>query len=58
MKFTNITASDELHVVSSDKFHIENGHPIFDTQYVTLNAEGTVNEYIKHNYREGWTLPE
>jgi hypothetical protein len=58
MKFTNITSSDELSVVSSDDFHIIDGHPNFDTKYVTLNAEETVTEYIKHNYREGWTLPE
>ncbi|RLD92267.1 MAG: gfo/Idh/MocA family oxidoreductase [Bacteroidetes bacterium] len=58
MKFTNITSSDELHVVSSDDFHIIDGHPNFDTKYVTLNAEETVTEYIKHNYREGWVLPE
>ncbi len=58
MKFTNINSSDELRVVSSDDFHIINGHPIFDTKYVTFNAEEAVKEYIKHNYREGWTLPE
>lgn len=58
MKFTNITSSDELRVVSSDDFHIIDGHPNFDTKYITLNAEETVTEYIKHNYREGWTLPE
>jgi len=58
MKFTNITSSDELKVVTSDDFHVINGHPHFDTKYVTLNAEETVKEYIKHNYREGWTLPE
>jgi hypothetical protein len=58
MKFTNISGSDELRVVASDNFHIENGHPIFDTRYKTLNAEETVKEYIKHNYRKGWDLPE
>jgi len=58
MKFTNISENDELKVVSSDDFHIINGHPHFDTKYVTLNATETVKEYIKHNYREGWTLPE
>ncbi len=39
-------------------FRVIDGHPHFDTKYVTLNAEETVKEYIKHNYREGWTLPE
>jgi hypothetical protein len=58
MKFTNITGSDEMRIVSSDDFHIINGHPNFDTKYITLNADETVKEYIKHNYREGWILPE
>ena len=58
MRFTNITSSDELRVVKSDDFSVIDGHPHFDTKYVTLNAEETVKEYIKHNYREGWTLPE
>ena len=58
MQFTNISSSDELNVVKSDDFSIIDGHPHFDTKYVTLNAEETVKEYIKHNYREGWTLPE
>ncbi len=57
MKFTNITGGDELHVVTSDDFSVIDGHPHFDTKYVTMNAEETVKEYIKHNYREGWTLP-
>jgi hypothetical protein len=58
MKFTNIGPGDELRVVNSDNFAVIDGHPHFDTKYVTLNAEETVKEYIKHNYREGWTLPE
>jgi predicted dehydrogenase len=58
MRFTNISSQDQLRVVSSDDFRVIDGHPHFDTQYVTLPAEETVNEYIRHNYREGWTLPE
>jgi len=58
MRFTNISSSDTLRVVQSDDFRVIDGHPHFDTRYVTLNAEETVKEYIKHNYREGWTLPE
>jgi hypothetical protein len=58
MRFTNITPNDELRVVKSDDFQVIDGHPHFNTEYVTLNAEETVKEYIKHNYREGWSLPE
>ncbi len=56
MEFTNISNSDELKVVSLDEFKIINGHPHFNTQHVTLNAQETIKEYIKHNYRSGWTL--
>ncbi len=58
MRFTNISSSDTLRVVQSDDFRVVDGHPHFDTRYVTLHAEETIREYIKHNYREGWTLPE
>jgi predicted dehydrogenase len=58
MRFTNIGPGDELRVVQSDHFAVIDGHPHFDTQYVKLNAEETVQEYIRHNYREGWSLPE
>ncbi|MCK5136704.1 MAG: Gfo/Idh/MocA family oxidoreductase [Bacteroidales bacterium] len=58
MRFTNISGGDELRVVSSDEFKVIDGHPHFNTKYVTLNAEETVQEYIKHNYRDGWSLPE
>ena len=58
MRFSNISSTDELSVVQSDDFNVIDGHPNFDTKYVTMNAEETVKEYIKHNYREGWALPE
>ena len=58
MRFTNIGSNDQLRVVSSDDFRVIDGHPHFDTRYVNLPAEETVKEYIRHNYREGWTLPE
>ncbi len=57
MKFTNITSSDELKIVSTDEFKVIKGHPHFNTKYIKVNAEETVQEYIKHNYRAGWSLP-
>ena len=57
MRFTNISSNDSLRVVSSDDFKVINGHPHFDTKYVSLPALETVDEYIKHNYRDGWKLP-
>jgi hypothetical protein len=58
MRFTNISGSDELRIVSLDDFKIIDGHPHFNTEYVTMNAEETIQEFIKHNYRTGWSLPE
>lgn len=56
MEFTNIGPDDEIRVVTSDKFDVIDGHPHFDTQRTTLNAQAAAKEYIKHTYREGWTL--
>lgn len=56
MKITNISDEEEIRVVTSDKFTVVNGHPHFDTQYATIKAKPTAEEYIKHTYREGWKL--
>lgn len=56
MKFTNISETDEIRVVTSDKFEVIEGHPHFDTQTTTINAKQAAEEYIKHTYREGWSL--
>ncbi len=56
MEFTNISDNDEIRVVTSDKFAIIDGHPHFDTQRETMNAKQAAEAYIKHTYREGWTI--
>jgi predicted dehydrogenase len=58
MRFTNISASEELKIVTSDAFQVIDGHPHFNTQYAKFNALEAAGEYIKHNYRKGWDLPE
>ena len=57
MKFTNISANEELNIVTSDDFKVIDGHPHFDTKYAKFNALEAASGYIKHNYREGWNLP-
>lgn len=57
MRFTNISVNDKLRVVVSDNFAVIGGHPHFDTKYVTLDAQETVEGYIRHPYRKGWNLP-
>jgi hypothetical protein len=58
MKFTNISPSEELKITLSDDFKIVDGHPTFDKKYDTSNAVESANKYIKHIYREGWSLPD
>ncbi len=57
MRFTNIGPSEELHIVSKNEFKVIEGHPHSDIKYTTFNALEAVSEYIKHNYREGRSLP-
>lgn len=57
MKFLNISDSDVIRVVTSDKFEVINGHPHFDTKTATINAREAAESYIKHNYRAPWNLP-
>lgn len=57
MKITNIDPSEEIRVVTTDQFTVVDGDPKFNTQYATINANEAAEEYIKHNYRNGWKLP-
>ncbi len=57
MKFTNISDDETLKIVTSDSFDVIDGHPHFETKYTdAINANAFVDELIKHNYREGWTM--
>ncbi len=58
MRFTNISDSDKLKVVTVDEFEVVNGDPKFNRQHVEFNAKDIAAEWVKHTYREGWTLPE
>jgi predicted dehydrogenase len=57
MKFTNISPDEELQIVKSAEFKVVDGHPTFNNSYESFNALASANEYIKHTYREGWSLP-
>ncbi|MEX0982039.1 MAG: Gfo/Idh/MocA family oxidoreductase [Bacteroidales bacterium] len=56
MKITNISDNDEVRIVKSDTFYIEQGHPHFKTEHETVKAKPFAEEMIKHEYREGWKL--
>jgi predicted dehydrogenase len=57
MKFTNISPDEELKIMITDEFKVVDGHPTFNNKYDTFNALERAKGYIKHNYREGWSLP-
>ncbi|MBI5010825.1 MAG: gfo/Idh/MocA family oxidoreductase, partial [Bacteroidia bacterium] len=57
MRFTNISQKEELKIMVSDDFKVVDGHPTFDKKHQTFNASESAQQYIKHTYREGWSLP-
>lgn len=58
MQITNISPSEVLKIITSDEFKVIEGHPHFNTKYTTFNAQEAAAGYIKHEYRDGWKLPE
>jgi hypothetical protein len=54
IRITNVGEKDEIRVVTTDRFEIVDGNPRFCTEYATVNAKETAEEYIKRTYREGW----
>ena len=54
MRITNISDSDEISVVTTDKFDIIDGDPKWDTKYTKINAKQAASEYVKRAYRNGW----
>ena len=59
MCFTNIGDNEEIKTVIKDGFKIHNGHPTFDKTWTdSVNAREFAAELIKHNYRDGWKLPD
>ena len=59
MKFTNIGADEKIRTVIKDGFKIHDGHPTFNKEWTDpVSAEEFAAELIKHNYRDGWSLPD
>ena len=54
MRITNIGFNDELRILTRDRFEIVNGDPKFNRDFTTLPAAQMAEEWIRHNYREGW----
>ena len=59
MCFTNIGDNETIRTVIKDGFKIHDGHPTFDKTWTDpINAKQFAAELVKHNYREGWRLPD
>jgi len=59
MKFTNIGANETIRIIKKDNFKIHDGHPTFARDMTDpINANAFAEELIKHNYRNGWKLPD
>jgi hypothetical protein len=59
MRFTNIPADATIRTIIEDGFKIVDGDPRFDKKWTDpVNANEYAQQLIKHNYREGWKLPE
>lgn len=59
MRFTNIGPNETIKTVIKDGFRIHNGHPTFDKTWTDpVNAQQFAQELVKHNYRQGWKLPD
>jgi predicted dehydrogenase len=58
MRFTNIGENETVRMVIEDGFTIEDGHPSFQKKWTDhFSARKFSEELIKHEYRQGWSLP-
>jgi len=48
MRITNLS--------DSDKITVRNGIPRQEPRDITLNAKQAAEEFVRHTYREGWSL--
>jgi predicted dehydrogenase len=54
MQFTNIGYDDKIKVLNRDNFEVVNGEPRSSREYATWPAIVKMEDWIRHNYREGW----
>ncbi|MGI6073831.1 MAG: Gfo/Idh/MocA family protein [Fermentimonas sp.] len=58
MKFTNISETDKISIVTVDNYEVVDGDPRFDRRFEEFNALEMANEWIKHTYHNGFDLPD
>ena len=57
MKFTNISPNDKIKIVTVDEYAVIDGDPKFDRRFAEFRALDMANEWIKHTYHNGFSLP-
>ncbi|MGK7395439.1 MAG: Gfo/Idh/MocA family protein [Candidatus Cyclobacteriaceae bacterium M3_2C_046] len=58
MRFTNISDNEQIKIVVRDGFEIHDGHPTFKKTWTDpVSAQQFAQDLIKHEYRDGWSLP-
>lgn len=59
MRFTNISDSEKISARLVSQFSVRNGHPTWNNKDTeAVSAKQFAETLIKHNYREGWKLPD
>lgn len=59
MQFTNIGDNEMIKTCIKDGFHNQGRTPSFAKDWTDpVNAKQYAAEMIKHNYRQGWKLPD
>ena len=58
MRFTNISENDKIKIVNYDAFSVIDGDPRFDRRFADFNAREMAEEWVKHTYHNGFTLPD
>lgn len=58
MEFTNISDNDKIEIVTVDDYAVIDGHPKFDRRFTEFNAREMAQEWIKHTYNNGFSLPD
>lgn len=57
MRFSNISPNDKIKIVTVDEYAVIDGDPKFDRRFAEFNALDMANEWIKHTYHNGFSLP-
>lgn len=54
MRFTNVSGSDTLRILSKYDFQVSSGKPRFNNEFSNLRATEAAEQWIRRNYRQGW----